>query len=147
MLPLRPRVRNVFGAFVAVGVPWLTFVVVSTRPAIGQLTLYRFGNDWSSFQRYAYRIVLQGYWLEGGSPTFWFQPLYRWIAGLLHVVFGDSSVGEGYWDAACVLTGALFAFRVVRQYAGFRWGLIGAVVTLGLVRPQQRTGISWPRPG
>jgi hypothetical protein len=41
-------------------------------------------------------------------------------------------VGEGYWDAACVLTGALFAFRVVRRYAGFRWGLIGAVVTLGL---------------
>jgi hypothetical protein len=132
LLPLRPRVRNVFGAFVAIGIPWLTFVIVSTRPAIGQLTMYSWGNDWWSFQRYAYRIVLQGYWLEGGSPTFWFQPLYRWIAGLLHVVFGDSSVGEGYWDAACVLTGALFAFRVVRQYAGFRWGLIGAVVTLGL---------------
>ena len=44
------------------------------------------------------------------SPTFWFQPLYRWIAGLLHLVFGDSSVGEYYWDGACLLTGALAAF-------------------------------------
>jgi hypothetical protein len=131
-LPLKPRVRNVFGAFIAIGIPWLTFVVITTRGAIGQFTIYSWGDDWWSFQRYAYRIVLQGYWLEGGSPTFWFQPLYRWIAGLLHVVFGDSSVGEGYWDAACLLTGSLFAFRVVRQFVGFRWGLIGAVVTLGV---------------
>ena len=41
-----------------------------------------------------------------GSRTFWFQPLYRWIAGLLHLVFGDSSVGERFWDGACLLAGA-----------------------------------------
>jgi hypothetical protein len=131
-LPLRSRVRNVFGAFIAVGIPWLTFVVVSSLPAIGHFTLYEWGDDWTTFQRFAYRIVLQGYWLEGGSATFWFQPLYRWIAGLLHVVFGDSSVGEWYWDGACLLAGSLFSFRVVRRYAGFRWGLAAAVAPLGL---------------
>jgi Dolichyl-phosphate-mannose-protein mannosyltransferase len=132
LLPFTPRVRNVFGAFVVIGIPWLTFVVASTLPAIGQFTLYAWGNDWWSFQRYAYRIVLQGYWLEGGSPTFWFQPLYRWIAALLHVVFGDSSVGETYWDGACLLAGALFSFQVVRRYAGWRWGLIAAAATLSV---------------
>ncbi len=84
------------------------------------------------FQRFAYRIVMQGYWLEGGTPTFWFQPLYRWITGALHVVFGDSSVGELFWDGACLLTGACFAFHVTRRFAGFRWGIVAAVVTLAV---------------
>jgi hypothetical protein len=71
-----------------------------------------------------------GYWLEGGSQTFYFQALYRWICGGLHVVFGDSSVGELYWDAACLLGGALLAFHVAKTVAGFRWGLAAAVATL-----------------
>ena len=56
---------------------------------------------------------MQGYWLEGGEKTFWFQPLYRWITGALHLVFGDSSVGEVYWDAACLLAGGFVAFTLV----------------------------------
>src|SRR5260221_3366877 len=84
------------------------------------------------YQRFAYRIVLQGYWLEGGSPTFWFQAGYRWIVGLLHVVFGDSSVGEWYWDGACLLAGALFSFRIARAFAGFRWGFVAAVAPPGV---------------
>src|SRR5262249_13712942 len=68
--------------------------------------------------------------LEGGSPTFWFQPLYRWIAGLLHIVFGDSSAGEWYWDGACLLAGAIFAWRFVASAAGFRWGIVAAVLAL-----------------
>ena len=69
---------------------------------------------------------MQGYWLEGGSTTFYFQPFYRWITGLLHAVFGDSSVGEVFWDGACLLAGALLSFRLTRAYAGFRWGLVAA---------------------
>src|SRR5260221_10306536 len=84
------------------------------------------------YQRFAYRIVLQGYWLEGGSPTFWFQAFYRWIVGALHVVFGDSSVGEWYWDGACLLAGALLSFRIARTFAGFRWGLVAAAAPLGV---------------
>jgi hypothetical protein len=79
-----------------------------------------------------YRIVMQGYWLEGGSTTFYFQPFYRWITGLLHAVFGESSVGELFWDGACLLAGSLFSFRVTRAYAGFRWGLVAAALTLGV---------------
>src|SRR6185295_5547975 len=55
---------------------------------IGGFTLYEWGNDFWTFQRYAYRIALQGFWLEGGSATFWFQPLYRWVAAVLHLLFG-----------------------------------------------------------
>ena len=131
-VPVPPRLRNLFGAFLLIGVPWLTFVVVCAAPAIGRWVLYEFGNDYWMYQRYAYRIVMQGYWLEGGTPTFYFQPFYRWIAGLLHLVFGDSSVGEWYWDGACLLAGSLLSFRITRTFAGFRWGVVAAAAPLGV---------------
>jgi Dolichyl-phosphate-mannose-protein mannosyltransferase len=131
-VPAGPRLRNSRGAFVLVGLPWLAFVAASASHAVGRFVIYGSGHDYWMFQRYAYRIVMQGYWLEGGSPTFWFQPLYRWIAGLLHVIFGDSSVGEWYWDGACLLTGSLLAFCLVKRVAGFRWALAGAVLPLAI---------------
>ena len=73
---------------------------------------------------------MNGYWIQGGTPTFYFQPLYRWIAGALHVVFGDSSVGETYWDAACLLAAALMCFVMVKRISGFRWGVAAASLTL-----------------
>ena len=130
IVPIAPNRRDWRSAFLLVGVPWLVFVTACAAPAIGRFVLYDWGNDYWSFQRFAYRIVMQGYWLEGGSPTFWFQPLYRWIAGLLHVVFGDSSVGEWFWDGWCLLAGAIFSFEIVRPFAGVRWALVAAVLPL-----------------
>ena len=129
-LPIRAKSQNMRGAFMMIGVPWMAFAVACAATAIGRWVLYGSGHDTWMYQRFAYRIVLQGYWLEGGSPTFWFQPLYRWIAGLLHTVFGDSSAGEWYWDAACLLAGALFVYRVVRPVGGFRWAVAAAVLPL-----------------
>jgi dolichyl-phosphate-mannose-protein mannosyltransferase len=132
LVPVGVRLRNLSGAFVLVGIPWVAFVAASALHAVGRFTMYGSGNDYWMFQRYAYRIVMQGYWLEGGSLTFWFQPLYRWIAGLLHVVFGDSSVGEWYWDGVCLLTGSLLTFCLVRRLTGFRWALTAAVLPLAI---------------
>jgi len=131
-LPLPRRVRNLFGAALLVLAPFLALIVAMGPPQAGLFTWYSSGDDWWMFQRYAYRIFMEGYWLEGGSKTFWFQPLYRWIAGSLHMVFGDSSVGELYWDGLCMAAGAAFAFHVARVFAGFRAGIIAAVITLVL---------------
>jgi hypothetical protein len=130
-VPVPGRYRNMRGALLMIGVPWIVFVLVISAPAIGRWFLYGVGHDMWMYQRFAYRIVLQGYWLEGGTPTFWFQPLYRWINGLLHVVFGDSSVGEWWWDGACLLAGAMLSFRITRR-AGFRWAIAAAAATLGV---------------
>ena len=131
-LPVSERYKQIRGAFLLLGVPWLVFAVVVNvwEQSFGRMSVPSPGNDWWQFQRYSYRIFLQGYWLEGGELTFWFQPLYRWIAGALHMVFGDSGLGEDYWDAAAVLAMALFAFEAVRRVAGFRWGLGAAVMTM-----------------
>ncbi len=132
LVKLPRRLQNLFGASLLLGLPFLVLAVVASRAQVGIFTWYSPGDDWWMFQRFAYRIFMQGYWLEGGQVTFWFQPLYRWIAGSLHMVFGDSSVGEFYWDAACILMGSCFAFLVTRQVAGFRWAAVAGTTTLAV---------------
>lgn len=130
LLPVPRRLHNHRAAFLLVGVPWLTYAATCASTAIGRFVLYGAGHDTWMYQRFAYRIVLQGYWLEGGAKTFYFQGGYRWIVGLLHAIFGDSSAGEWLWDGACLLAGSLFAFRVTRAFAGFRWAIAAAALPL-----------------
>lgn len=129
-LPVRDRVWNLRGAFLLIGVPWLVFVVVNNVSMFGRMEFSSPGNDWWEFQRYAHRIYMDGYWLQGGQDTFWYQPLYRWIAGAIHLVVGDSTVGEAYWDGGGVLVLALFCFVVTQRVAGFRWGVLAASLAL-----------------
>jgi hypothetical protein len=133
LLNVPARAQTLKGAFVLIGIPWLAFVTAVHASHIGRFSTYSGGDDMWMFQRFAYRIYLQGYWLQGGELTFWFQPFYRWIAGALHMVFGDSSMGEFWWDAICLLASALFAHQVVAAANGFRWGLAAAVLCLTIV--------------
>lgn len=127
------RWRNIRGAFILIGIPWLAFIGVGAIHHVDKFSFYHAGDDMWTFQRFAYRIFLEGYWLEGGSATFWFQPGYRWIAGALHMLFGDTSIGEFFWDGACLLAFALFAHEATSRVAGFKWGLVAAVTTLTLI--------------
>lgn len=111
------------------GAPWLAFFAATSFDSIGRFSAYSM-DDWLAYQTAGYRIFMNGHWIEGGSTVFDFQALYRWITGALHLVFGDSSVGEIYWDASCLLIGALLAAEIVRARAGFRWGVAAAVLTL-----------------
>jgi hypothetical protein len=129
LVPVSAPLRNVRGAFLLVGVPWLAFFAARSFDQIGRFSIYS-TDDWLAYQVAGYRIFMNGFWIEAGSPTFDYQPLYRWVTGALHLVFGDSSVGEVYWDAACLLIGALLAFQIVRLTAGYRWGIAAAAATL-----------------
>ena len=129
-MPTRRRFMTTRGIFFLVLVPWLVYAGAANAHQIGRWTLYGIGNDNFLFQRFSYRVFMQHYWLEGGQLTFWNQPFFRWIAGALHMVFGDSSVGQVYWDAAGVSIMAAFAYRVVAPLAGFNWGLIAAITPL-----------------
>ena len=133
LVPVPATKQTLKVAFVLIGIPWLVFVTAVHASHVGRFSLYAGGDDMWMFQRFAYRIYLQGYWLQGGEPTFWFQPFYRWIAGALHMIFGDSSMGEFWWDAICLMVSALFAHQVVAAAYGFRWGLGAAVLALTIV--------------
>jgi hypothetical protein len=129
-MPISPRRRTIRTAFVLVGVPWLALFVARGWPWVGRTTAYSW-DDWLAYQLAGARIFMHGYWLEGGSLVFDYQPLYRWITGALHLLFGDSSVGETFLDAGCLLVGAMLAFVLVLRVAGFRAALAASVVTLG----------------
>ena len=130
LVPLSTRHRNGRSAFLLIGVPWLALFVARAWPQVGHITVYSLDDDWHVYQAAAYRIFMNGYWIQGGTPTFYFQPLYRWIVGALHVLFGDSSVGETYLDAVCLLGTALLSFAVVKRISGFRAGLVAGALTL-----------------
>lgn len=129
LLPAVSRRANVRGAFLLIGIPWLALVAGTSLDKIARFSIYTRGNDWLTYQISAYRIYQFGYWLDAGEKAFYYQPLYRWICGALHSVFGDSSVGELYWDAGCLLAGALLALHL-GKHAGRRWAIGAAVATL-----------------
>ncbi len=129
LVPVAAGHRTLCGALLLVGVPWLALIAARSLPQIAHVTAYS-NDDWLAYQVAGYRIFMGGYWLEGGSRVFDYQPLYRWISGALHLVFGDSSVGEVYWDAICLLLGSAVSFVLVDRVAGFRWALAAAVATL-----------------
>lgn len=129
LVPAASHLRNLRGAMVMVGAPWLAFIAALSVGQAGAFTLYSY-DDWLTYQVASHRIYFQGYWLEGGNAVFDFQPFYRWMTGALHLVFGDSSIGELYWDASCVLIGALLAFFLAKPLAGYRFAVAAAAATL-----------------
>ena len=131
-VPVPQRLRMLRTAFLMVALPWLAFYAGRSLHDVGRFVVYTNGDDWWTFQRHAFRIFMQGFWFEGGEQTFWNQPLYRWTAGALHVIFGDSSVGEMYLDAIGIAVGAMFAFDSVSRLAGFRFGVLAAAVVLNV---------------
>ena len=130
LVPVPERMRNARGAWLLVGAPWLAVIASLAIRNVGRFTLFLFGDDTLTYQRFAHRIFMEGFWLEGGQPTFWNQPLYRWILGVLHLLFGDSSAGETIWDGFALLVGAMFAYAIVSRAAGFRIGIVAAVAVL-----------------
>ena len=64
LLPLWSALNFVQG--IAIGIPWLVFVTAVHASHIGRFSLYAGGDYMWMFQRWAYRIYLQGYWLQGG---------------------------------------------------------------------------------
>ena len=129
LVPVAQPHRNLRGALLLVGVPWLALIAARSLPQAGHFSAYS-NDDWLAYQAAGYRIFMSGFWLEGGSKVFDYQPLYRWLSGALHLVFGDSSVGETFWDAVCLLLGASATFVLVDRASGFRWAVAAAVATL-----------------
>jgi hypothetical protein len=129
-IALPQRLQSRTGMLFLVGVPWLALFASLTYRNIGRFAVYTTHDDWFVYQVAGYRIWQQGMWLDGSNPTFYYQPLYRWLSGALHLLFGDSSVGESYWDAGCLLIAGLLSYELVKPSAGERWGRTAAVATL-----------------
>ena len=124
------RLRHARGAWLLVGVPWLAMIAAKAAPAVGRFTLYLPGDDPQTYQRFAYRIFMQGFWLRAGRPH---SGISRYIAG-----FADSctcSSATRAWARSCGTASVCSPARCSRSSSstdsgGFRMGLAAAVAVL-----------------
>lgn len=97
--------------------------------------------DWLVFQGYARSILLESS-LRGGEDVFYFMPGMRYVAFLLHVVFGENDVFIGViTGVALVATGLWLALRVAARLDRHHWWwvLLGVTaVVSGVGRPISR---------
>jgi hypothetical protein len=98
-------------------------------------------TDWLVFQGYARSILLESS-LRGGEDVFYFMPGMRYVAFLLHVVFGENDVFIGViTGVALVATGLWLALRVAARLDRHHWWwvLLGCTaVVSGVGRPISR---------
>lgn len=71
--------------------------------SIGQWQNWGEGDDWTAYQHYGRIIVVDGEWLRAGEDSFIMQPFYRYIVGIYHMLFGQSSFFQHMADVWCVL--------------------------------------------
>lgn len=82
----------------------------------GRFTLYSLNDDWLTYQRHARDIVMHDdFWMGQRQPVFYEQPLYRYLAALLHVFFGPSPLAQNMVDVWSVLAGAGLGAALARR--------------------------------
>jgi hypothetical protein len=75
-------------------------------PAAGAMTLYSRGDDWLTYQVLARHIFLKGDWWDAAHGVWYSQPLYRYIVGVLHALFGQSPAAQNMLDVWSALGSA-----------------------------------------
>jgi hypothetical protein len=101
--------------FLLFGPATLIFFSNKWFPQMEQWSLWSQGDDWTSYQNFAYKIVVDGEWLSAGEGVFMMQPLYRYFVGFYHLLFGQSAFVQRMADVWCILGAAtLIACLIVR---------------------------------
>jgi hypothetical protein len=74
---------------------------------IGQGFNWGSGDDWIAYQSYGRRVVVEGDWLRASEGVFTMQPLYRYIVGIYHWLFGQTAFAQNMADVWCFLGAAI----------------------------------------
>jgi hypothetical protein len=80
---------------------------------IGQWSLWSQGDDWTTYQIFARKIVVDGEWLNAGEGIFIMQPLYRYFVGIYHWLFGQSAFVQRMADVWCILAATLLLSKFI----------------------------------
>jgi hypothetical protein len=89
--------------FLLFGPGLLFFFASKWWSIIGQWSFWVAGNDWTTYQFFARKIVVEGEWLKAGESIFILQPFYRYLVGIYHLLFGQSAFVQHMADVWCVL--------------------------------------------
>lgn len=93
-----------------------TFFLARWWPEVGRVEFMSPGDDWFTYQQFGREIFIDGDWLQRAHPVFTYQPLYRYLVGLLHFLFGQSPVAQYLLNVWAILIVAGIVGVLVREY-------------------------------
>ncbi|MEK9628610.1 MAG: hypothetical protein VW455_06275 [Nitrospinota bacterium] len=102
--------------FLLFGPAVLIFFSYKWIPQIGNWSIWSQGDDWTAYQNFARKIIVDGEWLSAGEGVFVMQPLYRYFVGIYHLLFGQSAFVQRMADVACVLGSTIIIARLVVMF-------------------------------
>jgi hypothetical protein len=125
--------RLVLSVLILFGPAILFFFANKWWSILSQWKVWGAGDDWTSYQFFARKIIVEGEWLNAGEGVFVMQPFYRYIVGIYHLFFGQSPFVQNMSDVWCVLGGTLIvvAFAVkfrLSPFISFALGFIYLVI-------------------
>jgi hypothetical protein len=96
--------RVVKSVFLLFGPALLFYFSKRWYKSLGQWEMWTAGDDWTTYQMFARRIVIDGQWLLAGEErVFVYQPLYRYFISTYHLLFGQSYFVQHMADVWCIL--------------------------------------------
>ncbi len=87
----------------------------------GAMTFYSQGDDWLTYQNLARRIFLTRDWLDAADGVWHMQPIYRYVVGALHTLFGQSAAAQNLLDVWSALGTAAVTTAVARLLGLGTW--------------------------
>jgi hypothetical protein len=127
-------------------------ILVVWSSGFGQVLLRSAGNDSLQYESQAFSILATGS-LRGGESVFYFQPMYRYVRFLEHVIFGDANTFSFIPPLVLYWGGIVWLFDKTRRYSFPAWKrvILLAAMTCALflggayVSDVIRAGLSeWP---
>jgi hypothetical protein len=125
-----------------VGLPLLGLVLttnLTTRifPTLTYVDFKDRGGDWLTYEHMA-RGILASRSLQGGEDVFFYQPAFRYMLFISHMLFGDGNWGITFLLTLVFIGGVLYlVWRISRLSLGgnekFVWGLAGSFTALALL--------------
>lgn len=118
---------------VVAGAPLLAFFARLWWDDIGRVSWMTSYDDWTMYQIFAREIFVEGdVWGAQNHPVWVYQPLYRYLVGALHALFGASVVAQRFVDVWAVVAAAAVSAVYARHWTGSgRFALLAAYLYLG----------------
>jgi hypothetical protein len=122
-MPRRPMLWA-YGALLAIE----TVGVLSATPDIHAVLYRSSGGDFLTYASFARGIVLSPS-LKGGEAVFFYQPGWRYLLGLLHLLFGDGDALVTLWSMIGVSLPFIALIVWHRRRIGSRFAVAALAVT------------------
>ena len=100
--------------FLIISPVFFIFWVFQFKNDLQSFSFWTVGDDWSGFQYFARKIVLENDWLRGGEGIFYFRPLIRYLIALQHILFGDSSFALKFIDVWSIIISSLIVYKLLK---------------------------------